>query len=195
MCTAVEIRFAAIACKPLAAMPCRFEDTKINKIQEMQTMQKTRFKKALSFAVCMVLVAAIALFTTGCNDKKEEPSPVETASFPSESTNTSEVKPIEIGQGKNQFNFSVTLPDGVVKNYIIKTDKTIVGEALQELELISGEEGPYGLYVKVVNGVELDYDTHGKYWAFYINGEMAMSGVDITEITPDTTYSFVATAA
>ncbi len=155
-------------------------------------MQKTRLKKALSFAVCMVLVAAIALFTTGCNGKN---TPDENSTANTTAVEAPEAKPIEMGQGKTQFKFSVTLPDGVVKNYIIKTDKTIVGEALQELELIGGEEGPYGLYVKTVNGIELDYDTHGKYWAFYINGEMAMSGVDKTEITADTAYSFVAEKA
>ncbi len=153
-------------------------------------MQKTKsIKRILLFAVCMVLVAAIALFTTGCNGKN---TPDENSTANTTAVEAPEAKSIEMGQGKTQFNFSVTLPDGVVKNYIIKTDKTIVGEALQELGLIEGEEGPYGLYVKVVNGVEQDYDKHGKYWAFYINGEMAMSGVDKTEIVPGDSYAFKA---
>ena len=55
-------------------------------------------------------------------------------------------------------------------------------------KLIEGEEGPFGLYVKKVNGVEADFDKDGTYWAFYINGEYAMSGVDTTKITEGEQY-------
>ena len=64
-----------------------------------------------------------------------------------------------------------------------------MGAALQELELIEGEEGDYGLYVKSVNGIIADYDLNGTYWAFYINGEYAMSGVDVTEIEEGAAYA------
>lgn len=72
----------------------------------------------------------------------------------------------------------------------IHTDKTLVGEALQELELIAGDEGDFGLYVKTVDGITADYDKDGVYWAFYENGEYAMQGVDQTEITEGAAYSF-----
>ena len=68
--------------------------------------------------------------------------------------------------------------------------KTTVGDALVELGMIEGEESEYGLYVKTVNGVTADYDKDGVYWAFYIDGEYASSGVDSTEITEGSTYSF-----
>ena len=57
----------------------------------------------------------------------------------------------------------------------VKTDKTTVGEALVEEGLIVGEESEYGLYVKTVNGITVDYGTDGKYWAFYVNDEYATS--------------------
>ena len=53
-----------------------------------------------------------------------------------------------------------------------------------------GEDGQYGLYVKTVNGITADYDVDGTYWAFYINGEYAMSGVDVTDIAAGSTYAF-----
>ena len=65
-----------------------------------------------------------------------------------------------------------------------------MGDALLELGLIEGEEGAYGLYVKKVNGITADYDTDQTYWAFYINGEMAMTGVDATDIEAGSVYSF-----
>ena len=72
--------------------------------------------------------------------------------------------------------------------FTIKTDKDTVGAALLENGLIAGEEGAYGLYVKVVNGITADYDIDGSYWSFYVNGEYAMSGVDTTTIEEGVTY-------
>ena len=72
--------------------------------------------------------------------------------------------------------------------FTIKTDKEMVGAALLENGLIAGEEGAYGLYVKVVNGITADYDIDGSYWAFYVNGEFAMTGVDTTTIEEGVTY-------
>ena len=72
--------------------------------------------------------------------------------------------------------------------FTVKTDKDTVGEALLEHGLIAGEEGAYGLYVKVVNGIVADYDVDKSYWAFYVNGEYAMTGVDTTKITQGETY-------
>ena len=72
----------------------------------------------------------------------------------------------------------------------IHTDEKIVGTALLNLGLIEGEEGPYGMYTKKVNGISADYDKDGVYWAFYEGGEYAMKGVDQTEIVPGATYAF-----
>ncbi|MBR3755338.1 MAG: DUF4430 domain-containing protein [Clostridia bacterium] len=148
-------------------------------------MQKTRFTKQVSLLVCTVLIAAIALFASGCNNTTppaaEEKSTVEAP----------ETQATVLGEGKTSFNFTVKDGEGNVSSFIIKTDKTVVGEALQELGLIEGEESQYGLYVKKVNGITADYDTTGTYWAFYINGEMAPTGVDMTEIVAGESYGFV----
>ena len=72
----------------------------------------------------------------------------------------------------------------------ITSDAETVGQALLDEELIAGEDSQYGLYVKTVNGLTLDYDKDGAYWAFYVNGEYATSGVDSTEIEDGQTYSF-----
>ena len=72
--------------------------------------------------------------------------------------------------------------------FTVKTDKDTVGAALIENGLIAGEEGAYGLYVKVVNGITADYDIDGSYWSFYVNGEYAMAGVDTTTIEEGATY-------
>lgn len=146
-------------------------------------MKTTQFLKKLSLVVCIVLIAATALFTTACSDNTVK-NGSEAFVLPDDIT--------VLGQGEVQFIFTATGLDGTLCAYEIHTDKTVVGEALQELGLIDGEEGMYGLYVKTVCGETVDYDKDGKYWAFYIDGEMATSGVDMTEIIPGATYSFKA---
>ena len=147
-------------------------------------MQKTKFTRILSVILCVVLIAATALFTSGCSDKN-------TYEPPKEITTLSEGVS-ELGEGEKSFTFTITDADGNETELTVNTDKTIVGEALQELGLLAGEEGPYGLYVKTVNGITYDYDADGKYWAFYINGEYALTGADETEIENGATYSFKA---
>ncbi len=153
----------------------------------MQTMQMTRMKKILSFVLCIVLVAAIALFTTGCNGNTDT-----SGSTDAPETTAAQTEVITLGEGEIQFNFTITDLEGNETSYLIATDKTTVGEALLELGLIGGEEGAYGLYVKTVSGITLDYDTDGKYWAFYVDGEYATAGVDKTDITDGAAYAFKA---
>ena len=144
-------------------------------------MQMTRLKKSLLLIVCIVLIAAMALLTTGCNGN----SKVETPDLSGGSTLETSV-----GEGETQFTFTVTDTEGKETVYQINTDKKTVGDALVELGLIEGDESEYGLYVKTVNGITVDYDKDGKYWAFYVNGEYATKGVDSTDIEAGATYSF-----
>lgn len=95
-----------------------------------------------------------------------------------------------LGKGNSTFTFEVVDKDGNQTNFTIKTDAATVGDALVAENLIEGEESAYGLYVKKVNGITADYDVDGTYWAFYINGEYAMTGVDSTNVEDGATYMF-----
>lgn len=96
----------------------------------------------------------------------------------------------DLGEGNTEFTLTVTDKEGAESSFTIHTDRENVGDALTEIGIIVGEEGDYGLYVKTVNGVTADYDTDQTYWAFYINGEYASTGVDSTPVTAGDTYSF-----
>ena len=146
----------------------------------MKMTKVSQMRQKLSCILCMVLIAAMALITTGCNDNTSQ----EAAQTTSVSTETQ-----VLGEGETMFNVTVVDQDGAETAFEIHTDKEIVGEALQECGLVEGEEGPYGLFVKKVNGITADYDVDKTYWAFYINGEYAMTGVDATTITEGDTYS------
>ena len=162
-------------------------------------------KSTLSLFLCMVSVVAMTLFTTGCNGSTDKIGQAdgqtthEVVTEGNETEDTSETNTevdnvsaevTVLGEGARQFAFTVTDAEGKETAFEIHTDKEMVGEALLELELIAGDMGDYGLYVKTVDGITVDYDTDKAYWAFYVNGEYATSGVDTTVITEGDTYSF-----
>ena len=98
----------------------------------------------------------------------------------------------ELGKGSKTVVVEVEAEDQKV-TFTIHTDKETVGDALMEHDLIEGEEGAYGLYVKKVNGIVADYDVDKHYWAFYIGDDYAMTGVDGTKIEEGVTYRLVRT--
>ena len=130
--------------------------------------QKAMRNTALFRAFLLVLVTVMALTAISCG---------------AEVTN----------EGEKTFTFQVRDLEGtVVGDFKITTERAMVGEALLDEGLIEGENGPYGLYVKTVNGITADYDTDGTYWAFYIGGddrEYAMTGVDATPIEDGGVYT------
>ena len=93
----------------------------------------------------------------------------------------------ELGEGATTITVQVKADDRQI-SFTIHTDKATVGEAMQEHNLLEGEEGQYGLYVKKVNGILADYDVDQYYWGFYIDGEYALTGVDTTNIEAGVTY-------
>lgn len=137
-------------------------------------------KKILSMLVCVVLVI-LALGMIGCGSKKKE----------AEGSGTAVVTDgAKLGEGSKTFKLSITDAEGTELKADVSTDKETVGEALLELGVIDGEEGDYGLYITTVNGVTVEYEKDGKYWAFYIDGQYAMEGADLTEINEGSEYAF-----
>lgn len=147
---------------------------------------KVRNKKFFSLLLCMMLTVAMAFSTTGCsgNNKKSD------AQTETQVEADAQTDATVLGEGQTVFTFNVTDADGNETNFEIHTDKETVGDALLELDLIAGEDSEYGLYVKTVNGITADYDKDQTYWAFYVNGEYAQTGVDSTNVTAGDTYSF-----
>lgn len=172
---------------PRGYRECRFweeyaaqQSVAANKNKGDKEMKMKRVKKALSLFLCMVLIVAMALFTTGCNDKAAKETTAETTA----------AAVTVLGEGSKSFEFSVADLEGNETWFEIHTDEETVGAALLAVELISGDEGPYGLYVKEVNGMTADYDKDKTYWAFYVNDEYGTSGVDTTAIEEGDVYSF-----
>ncbi len=159
-------------------------------------MQKKCNRKISAFILCMALIASMALFITGCNggtesgDSGNPSTTADAGSAGAQSGGSGQEAPEQLGEGSTVFLFTVVDKEGNETLFEIHTDRETVGEALTELGLIAGEESEYGLYVKTVNGITADYDKDGVYWAFYINGEYALTGVDATAVTEGDSYSF-----
>lgn len=149
---------------------------------------KMKFTKTMSLLLALLLTLCTLLGAVGCGsgDGNTDTPPTATTTAPNNDNREPNAK-------KYNITFTVVHGDGTSKELAISTDEEILGDALLAEELISGDEGDFGLYVKVVDGESADYATDGAYWALYIEGEMAMSGVDATQITDGGSYSFVYT--
>lgn len=126
-------------------------------------MKNTKFARILSFVLCLVLVAAMALLSVGCNDNNT-PAPA----------------------GEKEFTLTVTHSDSSEKTFTVKSEKQTVGEALLDEKLVDIEDG----MVFTVDGETVKFEDNGKYWAFYIGNEYAATGVDATNIEDGQTYAF-----
>lgn len=160
-------------------------------------------KKLTSLILSICLIAAIGLSLTSCGEKETPQDnyiPGQSATASTGSSETSSYVPgdtygvaatdVNKGNGNISFIFRVLGPNDSNTIYRVFTNKKTVGDALQDLNMISGEEGAYGLYVKTVTGITADYDKDKAYWAFYIDGKYASTGVDKTDIVKDAEYWF-----
>ena len=96
----------------------------------------------------------------------------------------------EVSKGDKHIVVEVVHADGASKEFAYDTDAEYLRDVLEPAGLIAGDDSEYGLFVKTVNGITADYDKDGVYWAFYVNGEYAATGVDATKVTEGESYAF-----
>ena len=137
-------------------------------------------KKTIKSFVSFALLFAFILTLTACQKGVDVKGLWEKATYTKDTT---------FGNGAT----TVMVEVKVEEQSVTFTDKTTLGEALMEHGLIAGDVGQFGLYVKVVNGITADYDIDQSYWAFTKNGEMMMTGVDMTNIADGEHYELVYT--
>lgn len=116
-------------------------------------MRKQNSFKLIS--LCLTLLLLVAAVFSGCANKDREKE----------------------GE-KCTFTFSVVFEDGSTKSQEITTTKEFVGAALENDGLIEGEMSQYGLTVHTVCGETVEFGKDQKYWAVYIDGDYALSGID-----------------
>ena len=136
---------------------------------------KMKMKRTVFSVTSLLLLLALALSLGACQ------TPADPWADAVYTTDT------ELGEGDVTFTFEVVCGENKV-TFTVNTDEEMLGDALLALGLLEGEDGPYGLYVKRVNGVRADYDIDGHYWALYIDGAYGLAGVDTTPITAGSVY-------
>ena len=152
-------------------------------------MKKTQIKRLLSLLVCIVLIAAMALITSGCDDKKKDDTSTQNSTV---SITAEQDEVVKLGSGAVEIDVSVVDKDGNETKFKISTDKKTLEEAVVDVNLVAGEESEFGLYIKTVNGLTLDYDTDGMFWAIYVNGQSSLVGAGEIDVVAGNQYTFKA---
>lgn len=67
------------------------------------------------------------------------------------------------------------------------TDEEYLGDFLENEKLIGFDTTEYGRFITSANGIEADANAQ-EWWAVYVNGEMAVTGVDQTVIEDGSVY-------
>ena len=134
-------------------------------------------KRLLSLTLALLMICSMCIFTVSCGETNEKMLYTEDTT---------------LGTGAKTITFNVEHLDGTKIKFTIKTDKTILADALIEHGLIEGERGKFGIYVKKVNGITRDFNKDKTYWALYIGDTYAMTGVSSVEITEGTEYTYKA---
>ncbi len=156
-------------------------------------------KKLLS----LILVSVLLIMCAACSGAGEEgtsETPESTSLSEEVSTENAEDKfsaalyteDTEIGEGETVICLHVVTPESTVK-FTLHTDKTILGDALIDSGIVEGEEGPYGLYIRKVNGISAVFEEDSAYWSLSVNGESAATGADGIEIEDGMNYELTYT--
>ena len=86
------------------------------------------------------------------------------------------LKPEAVAGGKT-IEVVVTHGDGSEKTVTVSTDAESLREALDQENLVAGEDGEFGLYILTVDGETVD-EAQQQWWNVTKDGEMLMTGVD-----------------
>lgn len=150
---------------------------KINKKERGKGMKKTKsILRLLSLLLLLFVVVAASFALVAC-EAKETDTEADTSSDVAV-TGSEEIK------GTITITVSVVNSAGETSEFVIETEAENLRGALEQENLIEGDESEFGLYVKYVNGERADYDLDGgAYWSFTKDGELLFTGVDNTPIS------------
>ena len=84
-------------------------------------------------------------------------------------------------EGSKTIQVRVIVDGETVTTLEIKTDALYLKQALDEKQLIDGNDSGFGFWVTSVNGITAD-DGNQEWWSLYKNGEFSGTGVDATPI-------------
>ena len=94
--------------------------------------------------------------------------------------------------GEKKITVTVVDAQQQSEQFVIRTDAAYLRGALEQENLIAGEDSGTGLFVKTVHGITAD-DAKQEWWCFTKNGESLMTGVDTTPIADGDAFAITLT--
>ncbi len=130
-----------------------------------------KLKKILGVALVAVLILAMAL-----------------------TYNAYKEKPVD---GQKSITIEVVTKDETSSVYEASTDGEYLIDAMNAADGLTfeGEDGPYGMEIKSINGVRADYTLDGAYWSFYEGDAYCNYGVSQQPIEDGDSFKIVYTLA
>lgn len=141
---------------------------------------------AQGLSLLLALLLTLGVFA-GCANGTASSDAEVTSSSQRENDTSSEA-----GTAVKTITFEVVHKDGSKKEFEITTEAENLRKALEQENLISGEEGEYGLFVQTVDGETVDQEKE-EWWCLTKGGEAWNYGVDSTEIADGDAFEFTFT--
>ena len=95
--------------------------------------------------------------------------------------------------GEKIITVEVVHKDGSEKSFDFQTDHEYLGAFLVEINLISGTESQFGIFVDTVDGETADYAVDHGWWQLLCDGEAAQTGADSIVLEDGSVYTWVYT--
>ena len=92
-------------------------------------------------------------------------------------------------EGSKTITVDVTHKDGTTNTFEIHTDAEFLRGALEQENLVAGEESEFGLYMLTMDGETVD-EANQEWWGYTKSGEMVNYGVDTCPIADGDHYEF-----
>ena len=147
--------------------------------------------KILIAVFLVMMIAASTVLMTSCSDDSSSGNNNSDNSDNSSNENDNNNYPV-LGAGAKSFIAEITVADGTVKTYTVKTDDETIGDALMSAKLIPDDSKTNGFFTNL-DGVTAEYAVDQSYWAIYIGDEYAMTGAFEMEVANGTVYKFIYT--
>lgn len=93
----------------------------------------------------------------------------------------------ETAEGQKSVSVVVVHGDGQENTFVYTTDAQYLGQVLEENQLASGTEGPYGTFITTVDGETAD-ETKEQWWCITKEGEMVSTSADESPVTDGDQY-------
>lgn len=94
--------------------------------------------------------------------------------------------------GAKTVTVKVVHGDGTEKDFEYHTDEAYLGAVIQADKLVEGEDGPYGLFMKTVDGETAD-ESKQQWWCLTKGGEQVNTSADQTPIEDGDTFELTLT--